>query len=77
MSDTKVKVAVRVRPMNRRGKCTTMISLSQHLFLFAFDVCYISHCLVKVWDFNAIAAFSLNYEPQVTLENSLKAVKVK
>lgn len=45
MSDTKVKVAVRVRPMNRRGKCvsTAMIFCVQnsHFPVSCSDSCYV------------------------------------
>lgn len=45
MSDTKVKVAVRVRPMNRRGKCvsTAMIFCvhNSHFPVSCSDSCYV------------------------------------
>lgn len=58
MSDTKVKVAVRVRPMNRRGKCvfvcarqaTFLLSKLSLRFSCLLGNMYLSrHCCFRAW----------------------------
>lgn len=51
MSDTKVKVAVRVRPMNRRGK---YISSRAHIYTSTFFP-FLRHCCFEFWNDGSVA----------------------
>lgn len=68
MSDTKVKVAVRVRPMNRRGKI---------FHLYRFHISHIAHLFQrsqKVRTSSPLLLLARFYKPEVRLDRSLKKV---
>lgn len=68
MSDTKVKVAVRVRPMNRRGKCSDPGRAR------TFNVAHLFQRARKVGMSSPLLLSARFYEPKVRLNWSLKKV---
>lgn len=63
MSDTKVKVAVRVRPMNRRGKYVSARALTLTFFFLRFLI--IRHRFFKLYNDGSLtrARFPQKYLP--------------